>query len=191
MKKYLLPCFFLLCSIHLISQDSKLSLELNYPLPLGENFINRFYFGVADIGLKYRIFEYSFFNLGAGYSTSIIRQSDDLIPFDVTLFTFQPKLFIELDWKSIKRVHPYLGVGYSILWFYSREEMINGVTVPADSNTRWGANPSAEILVDLTKKLFLQVQYDFIFLTHQEGTLDIRSNNEVQFIKFGLGIRPR
>ncbi|MGB3344527.1 MAG: hypothetical protein WBA61_11485 [Aequorivita sp.] len=47
----------------LFSQDSKISLEANFPISLGNNFFGEDYNGIVDIGAKYRIVNISNLNL--------------------------------------------------------------------------------------------------------------------------------
>ncbi len=46
------------------SQDSKFSLEVNYPIPIDENFIGKNLYGIVDLGLKYRFVEFNPVQIG-------------------------------------------------------------------------------------------------------------------------------
>lgn len=56
-KKILVP-LLLLTTISANCQNSKFSVEVNYPLPLGDNFIKENYQGIVDLGVKYRFYSF-------------------------------------------------------------------------------------------------------------------------------------
>ena len=68
MKQNLLVLLLIILSIKSFSQDSKASIELNYSIPIDENFIGKNYNGIVDAGVKYRFANLSFLNIGASFN---------------------------------------------------------------------------------------------------------------------------
>jgi hypothetical protein len=64
MKQKLLLTLLLIFSIKSFSQDSKFSFELNYPIPIDNNFIGKNYNGIIDVGVDYRIANLNPVNIG-------------------------------------------------------------------------------------------------------------------------------
>ncbi|WP_149273935.1 hypothetical protein [Pareuzebyella sediminis] len=69
--------------------------------------------GVIDIGIKYSFIDLGLVKLGAGLNSGLFRNRSgrsNLGP-DGTLFFVQPHIFGEIN---IHRLHPFLGIGYSL-----------------------------------------------------------------------------
>ncbi|MDH7913874.1 outer membrane beta-barrel protein [Winogradskyella sp. SYSU M77433] len=194
MKQKLLLGILLIFSIKSFSQDSKFSLELNYPLTVGDNFIGKNYNGIIDLGVKYRFANLEFLNIGASLNGGILKNSkdDSFQPFDVTVFAIQPSIFAELDIESLTKFHPSIGLGYTFMNF--KTSGIDGFNfsnpdLSSSSQTENGINLNLGLVYDITKKLFVQVQYDLIKIGVEDGVPDTSYNTNITILKFGFGLR--
>jgi opacity protein-like surface antigen len=185
MKQKLLLALLLIFSIKSFSQNSKFSLELNYPIPIGENFIEKNYNGITDL---------SFLNIGASLNAGILKNSkeDRVQPFDVTTFVIQPRIFAELDSESLTKFHPSIGLGYTFMSFNTSGIDILNPDNPnssSSSQTESGINLILGVAYDITKKLFTQVQYDFIKIGVDNEVPNTKYNRNINILKIGLGYR--
>ncbi len=190
MKQKLLLTLLLIFSIKSFSQDSKFSLELNFPIPVDNNFVGGNYNGIIDIGVDYRIANLNPVNIGislnGGVLVNNLNQNNGFQHFKVTSYVIQPRLFGELNLESIDKFHPSVGLGYTIMVF--NVSGINyGVDVSDESNTKSGFNFNFGLTYDITEKLFAQVQYDFIKLGVDNDIPDTKFNTNVNILKIGLG----
>tara|TARA_B110000285_G_C14821839_1_gene466887 strand:- start:88 stop:675 length:588 start_codon:yes stop_codon:yes gene_type:complete len=194
MKQKLLLALLLIFSIISFSQDSKFSLELNYPIPVDENFIGKNYNGIIDLGLKYRFSNLSFLNIGASLNAGILKNSknDRVQHFDVTAFAIQPRIFAELDSESLTKFHPSIGLGYTFMTFNaSGIDSFNpdNPNSSSSSQTESGINLNLGVVYDITDRLFAQVQYDFVKIGVDNEVPDIKYNTNISILKIGLGYR--
>ena len=194
MKQKLLLTFLLIFSIKSFSQDSKFSLELNYPIPIDENFIGKNYNGVIDLGLKYGFSNLSFLNIGASLNAGILKKSDEDIvqSFEVVAFPIQPRVFAELDLESLPKFHPSIGLGYTFIIFRVAGMDSFNVDDPGSSissQTEGGINLNLGVAYDITNRWFAQVQYDFIKIGAKENVNAIKYNTNINILKIGLGYR--
>jgi len=192
MKQKLLA-LLLIFSIKSFSQDSKFSIELNYPIPIDENFIGQNYNGIIDSGLKYRFMNLEFINIGASFNAGMYKNTkkDRLQPFDVTTYIFSPRVYAEFNIKSITKLHPSIGLGYSILNFRADVDRFNNqnnLSVSSSENEN-GINFNLGAAYDITSKLFAQVQYDIIKMEVDNEVPDIKYNTSINILKIGLGYR--
>lgn len=194
MKQKLLVILLLIFTIKTFSQDSKLSVEAHYPIPLGDNFIGESYKGVIDVGAKYRFSHLTFVNIGTSLNGGVLRNNtnvnNELINsnFRIMSYMVQPRIFAELDSPSIRKLHPFIGLGYTFMIF-DASGTNNGVDVSALNETRSGINVNLGVAYDITEKLSIQVQYDFVRLRINGEVLDIAYNKNVAVLKIGLGYR--
>jgi len=141
------------------------------------------------LGVKYRIIKSSAFNAGASLSTGIITNSEiKRIGIGVTTYIVQPKLFVELDVNPINKLHPFIGIGYSFLFFDAFRTTNDGINVDEDDTVNKGLNINGGLIYDLTKRTFIQFQYDLISL-QAENVPDTKFNTKIQILKLGTGIR--
>ncbi|UKM65357.1 porin family protein [Flavobacteriaceae bacterium GSB9] len=194
MKQNLLLVFLLIFTIKSFSQDSKFSLELNYPIPIDNNFIGENYNGIIDFGANYRFTNLNHVNIGISFNGGILvnnsSQNSRFQDFKVTSYVIQPRIYGELDLESIKKFHPSIGIGYTIMVFDANgtNDIIDGSDLN-DTQSDSGFNFNFGIAYDITEKLFTQVQYDFIKLTADSDVPDIKFNTNVNILKIGLGYR--
>lgn len=189
MKQRLLLALLLVFTMESFSQDSNLSIEANYPVLIGDNLIGEHYSGIIDVGAKYRFADYSAINIGASFNGGILvhNSNNEFYDLKVTSYAIQPKIFAELDLKSIAKFHPFVGFGYTFL-ISNASETINGLDVPDSSNTKSGINFNLGIAYDITEKWFAQVQYDFVKFKAEDGPSDPFITN-MNILKIGLGFR--
>lgn len=189
MKQNLLLVLLLFFSIKSFSQDSKFSLELNYPIPIDENFIGKNYNGIIDLGLKYRFSDFDFLNIGASLNTSILIDSYHDQPFSVNLHAIQPRIFSELNSESLSKFHPSIALGYTFIT--SNASGIESINPDSSSSGKTGSgfNLNLGLVYDMTNKLFAQVQYDFIKIGVDNEVPDIKYNTNINILKVGLGYR--
>ena len=192
MKQKFLLILLLIFSIKSFSQDSKFSLELNYPIPIDNNFVGENYNGIIDIGADYRIANLNPVNIGISLNGGVLvnnsNQNNGFQNFKVTSYVVQPRIFGELDLESIDKFHPTIGLGYTIMVF-NASGTNNGFDVSDASDTRSGFNFNFGLAYDITEKLFVQAQYDFVKLGVDNDVPDIKFNTNVNILKIGLGYR--
>jgi opacity protein-like surface antigen len=192
MKQKFLLTLLLIFSIKSFSQDSKFSLELNYPITIDNNFVGENYNGIIDIGADYRIANLNPVNIGISLNGGVLvnnsNQNNGFQNFKVTSYVIQPRIFGELDLKSIDKFHPTVGLGYTIMVFHASGTN-NGFDVSDASDTQSGFNFNFGLAYDITEKLFVQAQYDFVKLGVDNDVPDIKFNTNVNILKIGLGYR--
>lgn len=192
MKQKLLLTLLLIFTIKSHSQESKFSLELNYPIPIDNNFIGENYNGIIDIGVDYRIVNLNPVNLGvslnAGVLTNNVNENNGLQNIKITSYVIQPRIFAELDLESIDKFHPSVGLGYTIMDF-NASGTNNGFDVSDASDTQSGLNFNFGLAYDMTNKIFVQIQYDFMKLGVDNDIQDTKFNTNVNILKIGLGYR--
>ncbi|AXP81581.1 hypothetical protein CJ739_2508 [Mariniflexile rhizosphaerae] len=176
MKQKLLLTLLLIFSIKSFSQDSKFSLELNYPVPIDENFVGKNYSGIIDLGAKFRFAELNPLNLGTSLNSGILvndsRPNNEFQDFKITAYIIQPRIFAELDIESMKNFHPSVGLGYTFIIFDAKGTQ-NGFDISGGSQTESGLNINLGIAYDINDKLFAQVQYDFVKISLENEIPDI------------------
>ena len=100
MKQKLILALLLIASIQSFSQDSKLSFEMHYPIPIDQNFIGKNYDGIIDIGAKYRFSKTTNLNIGASINGGVLvnttNDNNGNQDFKVKSYLIQPKLFADL-----------------------------------------------------------------------------------------------
>jgi len=191
MKRKLLFLLFIFLTVKLSSQNSKFNLELNYPIPIDNNFVGENYKGIADIGLGYKFLKLNIIEFGISLNGGILQtetdQSGGFQNFNVTTYLVQPRIFGELNFESIKKLHPKIGLGYTTMIF-DVSGTFNGLSLP-EQNNRNGFNFNFGINYDITEKLFCQIQYDFVKLGAQNEASNTKFNRNINILKIGFGYR--
>ncbi|TDE30273.1 porin family protein [Flavobacterium ranwuense] len=190
MKQKLLLALLLIFSIKSLSQDSKLSIEMNFPIPIDQNFIGKSYNGIIDVGAKYRFAEITNFNIGTSINGGILvnntNKNNGIQDFKVTSYLIQPKVFAELKIESISKFHPFVGFGYTFMIF-DASGTNNGFDV--SDSTHSGINANFGIAYDITNRIFAEIQYDYVKLKVDNETPNTTFNTNVNLLKIGLGFR--
>lgn len=179
MRKYHLLIFVLFYSISSYSQDSNLSLELSFPIPVGENIISYSYKGVVDLGVKYRQEKSDYLSLGYSFNLGYLRSAG----YTAASFIMEPRVFLEARSKATG-LHASIGLGYSIMAFTVLDKDFEFIGLLES-----GINPNLGIGYDFTRNIYAQIQYDYIHLVLKEGLADISYYKRRGFIKICLGHR--
>ncbi len=189
MKQKLILTLLMIITIKSFAQDSRFSVELNYPIPVG--FVGENYNGIIDFGVDYRFLNLSPINIGVSFNGGILvddlNQSSVIQDFKITSYIIQPRIFGELDLESIEKIHPTVGLGYTIMVFKASGSL-NGIEISNSDFTHSGFNFNFGIAYDITEKLFVQAQYDFIKLG-VDNNVNTNANTSVSILKIGLGYR--
>jgi len=198
MKKIIFFGLIFLSSISTYSQlnTENISFELRYPIPIGDNFINKGfdngYLGLIDLGVDYNIIKTKRLGIGILLNTSVLRLSET----DLTLMILSPKLKIEykIDLNKVSII-PQVGVGYSFWRF--RATYYDEFSKPLQSkkykiNTNGFTIKGATKLVinnDKRLKWYFNISYEFTKLDkpEEEGG-DIKYNRNIQLIYPGIGM---
>ncbi|MCB0456210.1 MAG: outer membrane beta-barrel protein [Flavobacteriaceae bacterium] len=191
MKRILLLLVFIVFTTKSFSQDSKISLEINYPLP-DHSFVRESYHGIIDVGVDYTFTNLNFLTIGAAVNGVIlnkkIKENNGFEDFRITSYVIQPKIVTELDLESVPRFHPSVGIGYSLLIF----DASNGYDgLDASDTTKSGFNLNIGLAYNLSERFFVQIQYDFILLKYTVEDSDIKFNttDNLNLLKIGFGYR--
>lgn len=178
--------FLVTISIKLYSQESKYSLELNFPIQTGESFINDNYSGIIDIGFRARFWKTNHINLGFHLNGSLFKYKGTVREsIFKTLYIIQPKIYTELN--TLKKIRPLVGIGYTLMTYRKTGDVDDG------------PNISLGLSYDITNKIFVQVQYDLIIGTSEYGTrfydydrplvLPETLDSDNNILKIGIGYR--
>lgn len=193
MKKNLFS-LLLFFTLTCFSQQKKASIELNYPIPTGNNFMGD-YKGLIDIGVKYRFADKQDFTFGISLNANYLTYSYDnpAIRFDTKNYNIQPRVFGELKLKGLPRFHPALGLGYTFLNFSSRgsADTFEDPNVSfSESESLHGINYNISFSYDFFPKIFGQIQYDSLKIQNTpKGVPDTKYNTTASLIKIGIGYR--
>jgi outer membrane protein W len=195
MKLRLITVLIMLISFKSLSQNSKFSIEANYPIAVGDNFLGDNYNGLIDLGAKYLFSENRIIDVGASLSFGFFQNTKsgatDLNQlFDVKIIPIQPRLFAEFNIPNLEKFHPQIGIGYSILIYNADWADNRDAELPADiDDSESGFNFNLGIAYDLSEKFFLQAQYDFMKIGVENGVPDISYNTNINILKFGIGYK--
>ena len=191
MKQNLLVGLLLIFTLNAFTQDSKFSLEANYPITIDQNFLGEDSYGIIDLGLKYRFVELNPLKLGISINGGVLvdnsNQNNSPQDFLVTTYIIQPKIFAEFNIQSIENFHPFIGLGYTFMNFQLSGSN-NGMDVSGESDKLSGFGLNFGIAYDISRKIFIQAQYDFTKL-NVDDVPDIKFNTNVNLLKLGIGFR--
>ncbi|WP_296381664.1 outer membrane beta-barrel protein [Winogradskyella sp.] len=170
------------------SQDSKFNVELSYPLPIDNNFIGDNYNGIIDVGFKFRFAELNIVNIGGSLNAGYFKNSKSKIAqtIGVNLYAIQPRIFAELNIDNISKLHPSVGLGYSIFLFKAEP---NNILIGNKTLDESGLNLNLGLAYDVTDAVIIQVQYDFVKINVDDNIPDVKYNTNINILKVGLGYR--
>lgn len=178
-QKICLTLLLTILTITTYSQDSKISTELNYPIPIDNNFIGENFNGIVDLGIKFRFVDLAPIKLGVSFNGGILNRKTEFQGAKVSNYILQPRIFGELNLESIEKIHPHLGLGYTIMVF----EFAGG------SDNQNGFNLNFGCSYDFTEKFFAQLQYDYVKLGAEDNIPNTKFNTNVNILKIGIGFR--
>ncbi|WP_289037967.1 outer membrane beta-barrel protein [uncultured Zobellia sp.] len=195
MKKiYFLSVLIFFLGASLFAQDYKWSVEANYPLSVGDELGNDAP-GIIDLGVKYRFLDFNIVKVGAGINAGVFKENinDQVNPtnvdFDETNWLIQPKVFAEFNIPAVQKLHPSIGLGYTFIeskydGFISNQSYKNTVS-------SGGINLNLGLSYDITNRLFLQAQYDYVRDndTYDYNGANVGVNYNRGYLKFGVGFR--
>jgi Outer membrane protein beta-barrel domain len=193
MKHYFLILSTLFTFVLSQAQERKFSLEANYPLPIEDGFVFRNYTGIIDLGLKYRFYETEVFSLGAGINGGILIANFNTYysKIKTTNYIVQPKIITEFKLKNSK-IHPYVSLGWSFMTFVAEGNTSSldvEQTKVYDSNSQGGINLTTGALFDVSKRVFINFQFDFTNLNKKGNVPNTSYNTQVLLLKAGVGFR--
>lgn len=197
MKKVTFLLIILIQVSTLLAQNKKqyLAFELRYPIPTGNNFVNKGfdygYTGWIDAGLDYNFFTTGKLGIGLTFNSSFLR----LPNYKVNLMILSPKIKIEYQIKLNKiAIVPNIAIGYSNWSFRQKLKTMDMIGNPT------GTQLYKEIYDGLTIKgatklvfnsenplnWYVQMAYEFTRLEKPEyGYSDSRSRNMKMFYPGG------
>ncbi len=178
------------------NNNSKLALEVRYPMPQGDNFINRAfgtgYSGEFDFGLDYTFYNNSNFKYGLILYSSYLN----LKVGDVDLNIISPKVKFEYDINITKvSIIPQLSVGYSFLRFKAPLVDQFGNLIPSivykENHEGLSIKAATKLLFFNHKNLnfYVSISYEFTKLREKDTFDNIKYNRNVELIYPGLGIQ--
>ena len=205
MKKVILASFLVFTSLIMHAQDQKWSVEANYPLNISDNLRFGELNGVVDFGIKYRFVQLGAVNIGAGLNAAFLKNHDEwtygsqedvdvVNDYKVKKLLIQTKVFAELAIPGLAKLKPQIALGYTIVkddYYYK-----SGSNTEVDDNsTDGGLNLNLGLSYDISKRFFLQIQYDYININKKGDTVingetfryDYDDNGSL--IKAGVGFR--
>lgn len=183
MKRILFTLLFC-TSICSFSQESKYSIELNYPIQTGNTFISENYSGLIDLGFRARVLKTKLLNFGLQANCSVFDFDGNVKESSFkTLYVIQPKIYTELT--AIEKIRPFVSIGYTLMTYRKSGDVDDG------PNIGFGLS------YDVSSKLFVQVQYDLIFAASEfdtrfssfEGPLPDVLDSDNSIFKLGIGYR--
>ncbi len=184
--KIKLSILLIFLSFYSFCQNSKLSVEINYPIPFDNNFIADNYKSIIDVGAKYRFINSRVINIGISFNAGILyfeNTKSYIQDYKVTNYMLQPKIFGEFNLKKFK---PFLGLGYtSMIFDYNGNN--NEFEINGKSDTQSGIDFNVGFKYNVLKNVFVQVQYDYIILDIGEEIPRTKYNTNVNIFKIGMG----
>ena len=184
--KIKLSILLIFLSFYSFCQNSKLSVEINYPIPFDNNFIADNYKSIIDVGAKYRFINSRVINIGISFNAGILyfeNTKSYIQDYKVTNYMLQPKIFGEFNLKKLK---PFLGLGYtSMIFDYNGNN--NEFEINGKSDTQSGIDFNVGFKYNVLKNVFVQVQYDYIILDVGEEIPRTKYNTNVNIFKIGMG----
>ncbi len=192
--KLLLPVLlFVLTFIN--AQEKNWNFESNYTIVPGDGLFGEDNF--VDVGVKYRFAKIGIFHLGFGINGGFSRVNVENTGFESRTddtYLIQPRLFTEFQIPGFSKLRPSLGLGYSFVNTITDVTFSNG---SEDSNGVWnqGFNFNLGVSYDISKRFFVQAQYDFVDLTPEDDTPDTIQfigpsfNGNINNIRLGIGFR--
>lgn len=169
------------------AQNSRLSFDISYPIPIGDTFYSN-YDGLIGLGLKYEhpLSSLLYINGQIGYSAANFSYNPSLDDSEATTtanifgITIGSSLNLHLS-EKINFV-PNVGIGYANVFFTN--------DVFDDQNSSNGLNTLFGLSIDyqLSSRIGLGVfsSYNFIYLEKPDVGLDNSFNREIHSISSGV-----
>ncbi|QBA65466.1 outer membrane beta-barrel protein [Muriicola soli] len=187
MIRSLFCAFLLLCTFVTTAQDKNWSIEVSYPISTNDAFASSNQ-GTLGAGIKYRFVDLRKFRLGVSaditwFATTIVNDSDPVQEFNYRDVFIQPGFFVEGPLSANGKLRFSAGVGWT--WLYSRGGRAFFDEFGRVQGVDWanGLNLNIGLIYDITPSIFVQTQYDHLFISG-----DVTDGN-IGLIKLGGGFR--
>jgi opacity protein-like surface antigen len=180
--------FILLSTIITTAQDNNWSIEVSYPISINDAFTSSNQ-GTIGAGMKYRFADLGKLRLGVSadvtwFTTTIVNDSDPVQEFKYRDVFFQPRLFVEGPLSRNGRLRFSGGIGWT--WLNSRGGSAffdEFGRIQGGEDWALGLNLNIGLIYDITPSIYVQTQYDQIFLSGDA------SDGNIGLIKLGGGFR--
>ena len=200
MKRLLFVLIILIPMNSLFSQINReeLAIDVRYPIPIGDNFLNNNsrggYLGLVDIGIDYNLLKLNNFGIGFLINSTVLSFSKD----DVTLIILSPK--IKVDYKiNINKISiiPNIAIGYSNWQFRSSAKTFaveNGIPVQIDQAAEFlngiTLKGGTKVVLNSTSRLnwYFQFTYEFTRLEKPDNGIDSNYNRNMHILYPGIGV---
>ncbi|MFH0895810.1 MAG: hypothetical protein V2A54_15350 [Bacteroidota bacterium] len=202
MKKGVLFLFILVYSTASYSQffnKDKISFDLRYPVPVGNNFINKAfiigYTGLFDLGVDYTMHNLKNLGFGLVYNSSLFRLSESKL----SLVTICPRFKFDytLNFGKISLI-PNVALGYSVWYFWGPSYTVrdingNEYTFEKTSETLKGISvrTGLKTVLENKKRLSWYVQFSYEYTYFDETTNNIADcvyNRKISLLLPGVGV---
>ncbi|MES2813052.1 MAG: outer membrane beta-barrel protein [Bacteroidota bacterium] len=191
-SKFILIALFFL-SLSTVSQVKKFSVDLNYPLALKSGYGDESR-GIIDGSFKYRFKELNSMTIGASYTFDLIKRESTFAETELGMnYNFHHvNLFSEFKLSSEDKLHPFIGLGYSILfseneYIYSNMEEVE-IKVKKENNS--GINVNFGFSYDVTKSFYVQSYFHYVRVFTKSFVEDGKKVGvNYNQLKLGLGYR--
>ena len=200
MKRLLFVLIILIPMNSLFSQINReeLAIDVRYPIPIGDNFLNNNsrggYLGLVDIGIDYNLLKLNNFGIGFLINSTVLSFSKN----DVTLIILSPK--IKVDYKiNINKISiiPNIAIGYSNWQFRSSAKTFaveNGIPVQIDQAAEFlngiTLKGGTKVVLNSTSRLnwYFQFAYEFTRLEKTDNGIDSNYNRNMHILYPGIGV---
>ena len=200
MKRLLFVLIILIPMNSLFSQINReeLAIDVRYPIPIGDNFLNNNsrggYLGLVDIGIDYNLLKLNNFGIGFLINSTVLSFSKN----DVTLIILSPK--IKVDYKiNINKISiiPNIAIGYSNWQFRSSAKTFaveNGIPVQIDQAAEFlngiTFKGATKVLLNSNSRLnwYFQFAYEFTRLEKLDNGIDSNYNRNMHILYPGVGV---
>ena len=120
MTKTLLIILSMLCLGigSIFAQNKKVSVTLSYPFSLGDSFVSD-NTGIADLGIQVRFADLGPLQIGISANANKMQDSNTFgsVTIKESALMIQPRIFGELNLVSMKKIKPFIGLGYTFTSF--------------------------------------------------------------------------
>jgi len=199
MRKLLIIGLIIFSSISTYSQINTkiISFETRYPIPIGNNFINKGfdkgYSGQIDFGIDYNVINKRKLGIGVLLNASFLNLSET----DVNLLILSPKVKVEyeIDLNRIS-ILPQFGIGYS-KWLFRGSEMTYFDEISDQFQKRKYKEDqsgltimgSTKFLINSNKRIkwFLKLSYEFTKL-EKDDIGNSKFNRNIHLFYPGVGM---
>lgn len=181
--KYFIILFFLIYNHSVSGQDVRrnINLEVRYPIPIGNNYINDNYSGLFDLGIDYNLFLLPFLNAQCGIKihTSFLNMRNS----NIDLIIFEPKFKYEYyKWLNDKVYFmSNTAIGYS---FWHPKDI-------ATNNRQSGLNIElqSKLLIETKTKFryYFFIAYEFTKFNKKKSILDTKYYRNAHLLYPGIG----